>query len=60
MSTTETPNAYVVVLGTSTSPLTFVGPFATNEEAQQHAAKHEAENPDVPAVVDPLLNPANC
>ncbi len=61
MSTTAAPNSYCVILGTpGTDPLTIVGPFATIEEATAHQTEHQQKNPSVPALVDPLVNPANC
>jgi hypothetical protein len=56
-----TANTYCVVLGTpGQTPLTIVGPFATEAEAQAHAAEHQQKTPPQTAVADVLLDPANC
>lgn len=54
-----TPNRYCVVLGNNGAS-GIVGPFDTHDEATAHAGKHATENPGVPAVVETLIDPANC
>ena len=61
MTVPSTPNAYCVITGQpGKDPLTLIGPFVTIEDAQAHAAKHQQENPGVPAMADVLVNPVNC
>lgn len=60
-TTTLQPNAYAVILGKpGTDALTLIGPFTTSDEANAHAAEHVKANPNVPTLVDVLVNPANC
>lgn len=59
--TDPAPNAYCVIHGTpGTNPLMIEGPFATEEEAQQNAQADQAAHPEIPVMVDVLVNPANC
>lgn len=59
--TDSPPNQWCVVAGKpGTDPLTIIGGFGTQEEAQAHLEKHQQENPAVPLMLDVLVNPANC
>lgn len=59
--TPTTSNQWCVVVGMPGSePLTTIGPFVTQEEAQAHLEKHQQANPGVAVMVDVLVNPANC
>lgn len=54
-------NAWCIVHGTpGTDPLTIEGPFETKEAAEANAAADKQAHPDVPVMVDVLVNPANC
>jgi hypothetical protein len=59
--TDPVPNAYCIIHGTpGTDPLTIEGPFATEELATENLVADQAAHPEIPAMVDILVNPANC
>jgi hypothetical protein len=61
MSTTTAPNAWCLIHGTpGTDPLTIEGPFETEEEATANMEADQKAAPDVPVMIDVLVNPANC
>ena len=46
--------------GSTLVTVAHIGPFATSDAANVHAAEHEKANPQVQAFVAPLIDPANC
>jgi hypothetical protein len=55
-----TANAFVVIDKSTASGAVYIGPFATQEEAEQHAAEHQSEKPGDTLEVTTLVAPANC